>query len=57
MGLVSLKNLLEEGFDAVGLERNDYLGGLWQFDEGEKITVLESESRVEHCAAESNKIK
>ncbi|KAK2616919.1 hypothetical protein QQS21_000007 [Conoideocrella luteorostrata] len=42
LGLVTLKNLLEEGFDAVGLERNDYIGGLWHFDEGDKISVLES---------------
>ena len=30
-GLGALKNLLEEGFHVVGLERNDYIGGLWQW--------------------------
>ncbi|KAK5988367.1 Monooxygenase aurF [Cladobotryum mycophilum] len=42
LGLVTLKNLLEEGFEAVGFERNDYLGGLWHFDDGNKISVMET---------------
>ncbi|GKU21538.1 unnamed protein product [Fusarium langsethiae] len=42
LGLVTLKNLREEGFDAVGLDRNDYVGGLWHFDEGNKLTVMRS---------------
>ncbi|KAJ0302779.1 hypothetical protein COL5a_004600 [Colletotrichum fioriniae] len=42
LGLVALKNLREEGFEAVGLDRNDYVGGLWHFDEGEKLTVMRS---------------
>lgn len=42
MGLVTLKNLLEEGFDAVGLERNDHLGGLWRFTDEPAISVLKS---------------
>ncbi|CAJ2509013.1 Uu.00g140390.m01.CDS01 [Anthostomella pinea] len=42
VGLVTLKNLLEEGFDATGLERNDYLGGLWRFTEKPTISVLKS---------------
>ena len=29
-GLGALKNLLEEGFDAVGLERSEYLGGQYR---------------------------
>lgn len=44
LGLVTLKNLREEGFDAVGLDRNDYVGGLWHFDEGDKLTVMRSKS-------------
>lgn len=44
LGLVTLKNLLEEGFDAVGIERHEYLGGLWHFDERERISVMKSES-------------
>lgn len=43
LGLVTLKNLLEEGFDAVGIERHEYLGGLWHFDERERISVMKSE--------------
>ncbi|RDW81857.1 hypothetical protein BP6252_02969 [Coleophoma cylindrospora] len=38
LGLVTLKNLLEEGFDAVTFEKNDYVGGLWHFTEDEEIT-------------------
>jgi dimethylaniline monooxygenase (N-oxide forming) len=30
MGIVAVKNLLEEGFDVTGFERSDYIGGLWQ---------------------------
>ncbi|CAK7246331.1 MAG: hypothetical protein STHCBS139747_007958 [Sporothrix thermara] len=31
LGLVTLKNLLEEGFDATGFERKSYVGGLWKY--------------------------
>ncbi|KAF2105020.1 FAD/NAD(P)-binding domain-containing protein [Rhizodiscina lignyota] len=41
-GLVTLKNLLEAGFDAVGFERNDYMGGLWKFSPENKTTVLKT---------------
>jgi dimethylaniline monooxygenase (N-oxide forming) len=41
-GLVALKNLLEEGFDATGFDRNSYVGGLWQYTEDDKTSVLES---------------
>ncbi|KAK4686591.1 dimethylaniline monooxygenase (N-oxide forming) / hypotaurine monooxygenase, partial [Tremellales sp. Uapishka_1] len=42
-GLAALKNLLEQGFDAVGLERNDYIGGIWQFNEDtNRTSVLKS---------------
>lgn len=37
-----MKNLLEEGFDVVGFDRNEYLGGLWHYDERARISVLES---------------
>lgn len=44
IGLVALKNLLEEGFDATAFERNDYVGGLWHFTEDTgKTSVTESE--------------
>lgn len=39
-GLVALKNLLEEGFDATGFDRNPYVGGLWQYTEEDKTSVL-----------------
>jgi dimethylaniline monooxygenase (N-oxide forming) len=42
LGLVTLKNLREEGFDAFGFDRNDYVGGLWHFDKGDKLTVMRS---------------
>jgi dimethylaniline monooxygenase (N-oxide forming) len=40
MGLVALKNMLEEDFDATGFEKNNYVGGLWRFNEGENITSI-----------------
>ncbi|KAJ8108380.1 hypothetical protein OPT61_g8212 [Boeremia exigua] len=41
-GLVALKNLLEEGFEATAFDRNPYVGGLWQFTEDDKTSVLQS---------------
>ncbi|KIW81362.1 hypothetical protein Z517_04387 [Fonsecaea pedrosoi CBS 271.37] len=41
-GLVALKNLREEGFNATGFDRNLYVGGLWQFTEKDQTSVLES---------------
>lgn len=43
-----MKNLLEEGFDVTGFDRNEYLGGLWHYDERVKISVLESIPYVNH---------
>lgn len=40
LGLVAVKNLVEEGFDVTGFERNDYVGGLWKYTEEEKTSVL-----------------
>lgn len=37
-----MKNLLEEGFDVTGFDRNEYLGGLWHYDDRARISVLES---------------
>ncbi|KAF2018251.1 FAD/NAD(P)-binding domain-containing protein [Aaosphaeria arxii CBS 175.79] len=42
LGLVTIKNLLEEGFDVTGFERNAYVGGLWQYTEDDKTSVLQS---------------
>jgi dimethylaniline monooxygenase (N-oxide forming) len=41
-GLVTLKNLLEAGFDASGFDRNNYTGGLWKFSPENKTTVLKT---------------
>ncbi|KAH6643204.1 dimethylaniline monooxygenase 2 [Boeremia exigua] len=41
-GLVALKNLLEEGFNATGFDRNPYVGGLWQYTEDDRTSVLQS---------------
>lgn len=29
LGLVTTKNFIEQGFDVITYERNDYVGGLW----------------------------
>ncbi|KAL5086630.1 hypothetical protein Trisim1_008882 [Trichoderma cf. simile WF8] len=43
MGIVAVKNLLEEGFDVVGFERSNYVGGLWHFTEDEEtLSIIES---------------
>ncbi|KFY16435.1 hypothetical protein V492_01344 [Pseudogymnoascus sp. VKM F-4246] len=44
-GIVTVKNMLEVGFDVVGYDRNEYIGGLWTVtaDPG-KTSVLPSES-------------
>jgi dimethylaniline monooxygenase (N-oxide forming) len=42
-GLVTLKNLLEEGFDATAFESRDTIGGLWKYTtEREIVSVLET---------------
>ncbi|KAF2623050.1 dimethylaniline monooxygenase 2, partial [Macroventuria anomochaeta] len=41
-GLVALKNIHEEGFDVTGFDQNPYVGGLWQFTEEDKTSVLQS---------------
>jgi hypothetical protein len=40
LGIVAIKNLLEEGFEVTGFERNSYVGGLWQYTEDGKTSVL-----------------
>jgi dimethylaniline monooxygenase (N-oxide forming) len=43
MGIVAVKNLLEEGFNVTGFERSSYVGGLWHFTEDpETLSVLKS---------------
>ncbi|KAI4647400.1 uncharacterized protein J4E79_010258 [Alternaria viburni] len=41
-GLVALKNLREEGFHAIGFDRNDHVGGLWQYSEKEQTSVMQT---------------
>lgn len=40
LGLTALKNLREEGFDAVAFDRHDYVGGLWRFTDDENTTSV-----------------
>ncbi|KAL1953039.1 hypothetical protein VTO42DRAFT_3748 [Malbranchea cinnamomea] len=42
VGLVSLKNLLDEGFQVTGYERNSYIGGIWKYNNGPHLSALES---------------
>lgn len=44
LGLVATKNLVEEGFDVTGFERNAYVGGLWHYTDDDRTSVLPSES-------------
>lgn len=39
-GLVALKNLIEEGFDATGFDRNSYVGGLWNYTAEDRTSVM-----------------
>lgn len=41
-GLATLKNTLEEGFDATAFESRDTIGGIWKFADGEELSVLET---------------
>jgi hypothetical protein len=41
-GLATLKNLLEEGYEATCFESRDSIGGLWKFSEGDVTTILKS---------------
>lgn len=42
LGLVALKNLVEEGFDVTGFDSNAYVGGLWHYTDEDKTSVLPS---------------
>ena len=43
---MAVKNLVEEGFDVTGFERNPYVGGLWHYtDDKDTLSVLPSEER------------
>ena len=41
-GLVTTKNLLEQGFETTAFERNEYVGGLWHsVKDGHNTTATE----------------
>lgn len=43
-GIVTVKNMLEVGFDVVAYDRNEYIGGLWTATtDPSKTSVLPSE--------------
>ena len=39
-GLVTVKNLLEQGFEVIGFEKNDFVGGIWHSGADERISAL-----------------
>lgn len=40
-----VEDLVEQGFDTVGFERNEYIGGLWRYStDTNQMTVLKSKS-------------
>lgn len=41
-GLVTIKNLLEEGFDVTGFDKNEYIGGLWHYSAEHRVSALPS---------------
>ncbi|EPS42633.1 hypothetical protein H072_3365 [Dactylellina haptotyla CBS 200.50] len=45
-GLVSLKNLHEAGLAAVGFDRRDHIGGIWEFDPDENLTSVLKSTRT-----------
>ncbi|KAL3485874.1 flavin-binding monooxygenase-like-domain-containing protein [Aspergillus germanicus] len=58
-GLVTMKNLTEEGFDVTGFERSSSIGGVWSYeDTPTKTTVLRSRiSSARVTAASSNNVR
>lgn len=56
-GLVAVKNLIEEGYDVTGFDRNSYLGGLWQYNEADQTSVMQTTvvniSKERVCAPDS----
>jgi dimethylaniline monooxygenase (N-oxide forming) len=42
LGLSTIKNLTEDGFEVTGFESRPYLGGLWKYHTDEHISVQES---------------
>lgn len=50
-GVGTLKNLVEEGFDAVGFERNEYVGGLWKWSPDETQTTAVKCKDSRYCSS------
>lgn len=46
LGLVTVKNLAEEGFNVTGFDRNGYVGGLWHFSPSDQVSILPSKNRM-----------
>jgi dimethylaniline monooxygenase (N-oxide forming) len=41
MGVVAVKNLIEEGFKVTGFEKSGYVGGVWHYTDDENtLSVL-----------------
>ena len=41
-GLVTVKNLLEEGFQVTGFDKNGYVGGIWHYSAEHRVSALPS---------------
>ncbi|CAI4213413.1 unnamed protein product [Parascedosporium putredinis] len=54
LGLVTVKNLLEEGFDVTGFDSNEYVGGLWHYVAKDSTSVLKSKRRLHFIATVIN---
>lgn len=39
-GLVTVKNLVEQGFDVQAFDRNDYVGGIWHYSSDQRLSAL-----------------
>lgn len=44
--MVTVKNLVEEGFDVTGFEESSYIGGVWHYTDEDKTSVLKSKLGV-----------
>ncbi len=42
LGIATVKNLVEAGFDVTGFDSNSYVGGLWHYTDEDKTSVLPS---------------
>lgn len=54
LGLLALKNLLEQGLNATALERNEYIGGTWHASQNtDQTTALmgTTANTSRHCVS------